>query len=204
MSVSVSLSVIFVSFLILGFFMTVEKISQAAFAERNGWSKSYVSQLKDAGRLVTEPKGKRVLVLVAESLALIDETGDLNRVDVKDRHAKERGEGTEAQPEASEEVLSANASQAVSKSITEEFKAKSAKLAYETAAGLMVETAVVTKAAVEVATFMRSSLENLPDQLAPELAAISDQAQIHAVLVEHFEQLLSDASQQIMKMSEVK
>jgi len=68
----------------------------------------------------------------------------------------------------------------------------------------VVEAAAVKKAGFELGTHIRTALENMPDQLAPELAPISDPARVHAVLVEYFEALLTDVSQRIGSITEVK
>jgi len=181
-----------------------DSVSQVKFAKHIGMSKAYVTQLKQAGRLVMERIGKRDVVLVAESLALIEETKDVNRKDVAKRHEENRAGEAEGKAEASKDVLSANASQAVSKAVTEEYKAKSAKLAYEREIGLVVDADEVKKAGASIGIAVRSALENLPDQLAPELAPMDDPARIHAVLVEGLEQVLNDLALQLHKMSEAK
>src|SRR5690606_36563118 len=59
------------------------------FARRCGWKASFVTELKDAGRLVLTPDGRRVLV--AESLRLIEDTRDPSKAGVAARHAAARG-----------------------------------------------------------------------------------------------------------------
>jgi hypothetical protein len=171
-------------------------MSQAEFARAQGWSRAYVTGLKKAGRLKIQRVGKRDLVLVAESLALLEETKDVNRQDVVQRNAQAKQQAGGAQ-QPDDHVLRANNSQAASKAVTEEYKAKSAKLAYEREIGLVVETKAVEKAAAEVATLIRTTLNNLPDQLAPELLPLDDIQSIQTLLSERFEQVLKDMSQQM-------
>lgn len=65
------------------------RLSQAAFARHIGKARSWVTQLKSAGRLVMTDDGRHVLV--AESIERISQTEDPNRSDVKGRHARGRG-----------------------------------------------------------------------------------------------------------------
>jgi len=171
-------------------------ISQAEFARQNKWSRSYVTQLKKDGRLVMSGDGKKVLP--KESLVRIKATEDPNREDVKKRHAAEREEVVDPAAEK------AGSSYQAARAVKENFNALSAKLAYEKESGTMVEAAAVKKAGFELGTHIRTALENMPDQLAPELAPISDPARVHAVLVEYFEALLTDVSQRIGSITKVK
>jgi len=171
-------------------------ISQAEFARQQNWSRSYVTQLKKDGRLVMSGDGKKVLH--EKSLVRIKATEDPNREDVKQRHAAEREEVVNP------DVKKAGSSYQAARAVKERFNALSAKLAYEKESGTVVEAAAVKKAGFELGTHIRKALENMPDQLAPELAPISDPARVHAVLVEYFEALLTDVSQQIGSIAEVK
>lgn len=169
-------------------------MSQAAFARQQGWSRSYVTQLKHDGRVVMSEDGKKVLV--EASLARIQATEDPNREDVKQRFAAERS--AKAADETDDaDGLDSNSSYQEARAVKERFNALSAKLAYEREAGTMIEASEVNKAGAELGTHIRTALENMPDQLAPELAPISDPARVHAVLVEHFEGLLLDVSKQV-------
>jgi len=141
--------------------------------------------------------GKKVLP--KESLERIKATEDPNRKDVKQRHAAER-EGVAVDPVAEK----AGSSYQAARAVKERFNALSAKLAYEKESGTVVEVAEVKKAGVALGTHIRTALENMPDQLAPELAPISDPARVHAVLTEYFENLLTDVSRQIADIAEVK
>jgi hypothetical protein len=174
-------------------------VSQAEFARQQGWSRSYVTQLKKEGRLVMSDDGKKVLP--QESLAKIKATEDPNREDVKQRHAAEREHAGEVEDKTGDKIGS---SYQAARAVKERFNALSAKLAYEKEAGTVVEAEAVKKAGFELGTHIRTALENMPDLLAPELAPISDPARVHAVLVEYFEALLTDVSRQIANIAEVK
>jgi len=170
-------------------------ISQAEFARQNKWSRSYVTQLKKDGRLVMSNDGKKVLP--KESLARIKATEDPNREDVKQRHADERGSGEKKKSKTAEKYQEARARK-------ESAQADIAEAMRDVEQGKLVSADDVKKAGFELGTHIRTALENMPDQLAPELAPISDPARVHAVLVEYFENLLADVSQQLGSIAEVK
>lgn len=66
-----------------------ETESLKEFARRLHFKPGYITQLKNAGRLVLAEDGRRVRV--AESLQLIEETRDPAKQGVRDRHAVARG-----------------------------------------------------------------------------------------------------------------
>lgn len=63
-------------------------MSRKAFAERQGWSPSYVTKLGDQGKLVLHPDGRRVDV--AATLARMNESADPSRQHVTARHEAAR------------------------------------------------------------------------------------------------------------------
>ena len=80
--------------------MTPATMGLKAFAQHMGCAPSYVTKLKQAGRLVLDDAGR---VKVAESKALIEATRDPAKRAVVDRHASERGVALAAPTAASEE-----------------------------------------------------------------------------------------------------
>ncbi|KAF7597748.1 MAG: hypothetical protein CGU28_16875 [Candidatus Dactylopiibacterium carminicum] len=79
-----------------------EFLTQAEFARRQGWARSYVTELKRAGRLVMDADGKRVDLTA--SLALIRQTASPDKAAVAARHAEERGESRgESRPDDGEQ-----------------------------------------------------------------------------------------------------
>jgi len=182
------------------------KVTQAEFARLQGWSRSHVTGLKQAGRLVMD--GKRVDVKA--SLARIEATKDPNRDDVSRRHKEGRsskgGVGdvptTEkpkmvppSQQSPMDERVSSTYQQ--SRAVKERYLALQAKAQYEKDIGKLVDVALVSKAGADLGTHLRSALENLQDRLAPELAPESDPARIHALLGEQFEYTLTEISRKL-------
>jgi len=170
------------------------KVTQAEFARMQGWSRSHVTGLKHAGRLVTEGKGRELRVLVKESLAEIEATKDPNRDDVAKRHAEARA-GDE-QPAALPDDESKHSYQK-SRARKEHFLSKQAEADYQKMIGELVDIGVVQKAGAELGTLLRTQLENLQDQLSAELAPETDPARIYALLGQHFEYTLTEISRKL-------
>lgn len=172
-----------------------ELLTQAEFARRQGWSKSYVTKLKQLGRLVLRD-GK---VDVAASLARIAETADPNRDDVVRRNA-ERREGSDALPGADAERV--GQSFAAARAVKERFLALRAKAEYEQMIGKLVEAEAVRRAAEDAGAWLRARLESLPDQLAAELSAESDPARCHALLSDAVHGLLVELAENLGRLAD--
>lgn len=159
--------------------------TQADFARRLGVSRSHVTGLKHAGRLVLTDNG---LVDVDASIARIDATRDPNRDDVANRHAAARERLQTAAdppvppvpPQAPASPLAPldaaphadpddSISYQAARTVKERYAAKTAKLEYERAIGHLVERAAVEAAVEDIMTTVRQSLEQQPHRLAPLL-----------------------------------
>jgi len=181
----------------------ISKETPTAFAKRIGMSKSYITKLKADDRLVTEPKGKRWLVLVEASLAKIAASKDANRDDVVTRHAENRETEKEDVPVSPAEDK-AQLSYQQSRAKNEHFKALAQQADYEKQIGDLVEMDQVKLGGMDIGTQVRTALENLPDQLTPLLAPESDPDRVYAILVEAFEQVLTDMADSLKKAVEVR
>jgi len=141
----------------------VNTATQAEFARMLGVQKSYVSKLKDQGRLVFAEDGR---VDVEASKQRIQQTADPNRDDVSQRF--ERPKGAENGRQSGDVGNSYQAARAVK----EKYSAMQAKLDYEKAIGKVVDKADVQAVVEDVITQFRQGLENLPYRLAPELVGL--------------------------------
>jgi len=173
----------------------MNEITQAEFARRNGWSRSHVTGLKHAGRLVMTDDGKRVLV--KESLARIEATRDPNRDDVARRHEAERKQEAPA-PSPMDDRVSATYQQ--SRAVKERYLALQAKAEYEERIGKLVGVEQVKKSAADIGALLKSTLENMQDQLSAEMAPEDDPECIYALLGERFEMLLTDIADAVGKI----
>lgn len=183
----------------------MKKLSQAAFAQHHGVDRSYITQLKQAGRLVMTADGK---VDVEASELRIKETEDPNRDDVRARHAKNRQPEVAAKPESVKAEKPAKAKEPKSddeisfqrgRAKEQHFKALQAELLYQKTMGTLVEISSVQKGAAEIGKQLRTLLENLPDQLAPELAAVTGVERVNAILVERCEQILNELASKVQQ-----
>jgi hypothetical protein len=185
------------------------EVSFKAFARILGErSPSYVTQLKGEGRLVLSADGKRVRV--AESLALVRSTADPGKAGVAARHAAARGgeapAGVTAPPTlpdegaggdlggASADPIEQSHARRRSKAMADkaETDALAAERDYRRSMGELLEAADVEHAVRGAVASFRGSLENLPNTLAPELSAMSDEGRIRVVLSEAFEHVLEE------------
>jgi len=172
-------------------------MTQSAYADHRGVAKSYITKLKQEGRLVLTPAG---LVDVAASDARIDQTAEPAREDVAARHQQARGAAAGAPDPIGGSYQAARA-------VKERFLALEAKRSYEEAMGQLRDAREVEGLVAGAMTELRQRLENLADTLAPELAATSDEARVRAHLrdeithalesaAHHFARLASQAKQQ--------
>lgn len=180
-----------------------EKFS--AFAKRLGHAPSYVTKLRHDDRLVLTEDGKRVRV--AESLARIVATADPNRIDVQQRHAKEK-EQKAAEP-AGQASLPLEKKPRAERSHFTLYRtrkmladAELAEMERDKVRGTLVALDTVRAAGVEAGTALRAALENLPDQLAPLLAAQSDEDRCRQILQDHLEAILKETSAKIERLGQ--
>lgn len=178
-------------------------LKQAAFAKLQGWHKSTVTRLKQAGRLVMV--GGRVDVLA--SLARIEETGGM-RDDVAERHATERAQKTSATaseqareygdnggdvkraPEASVE-LQRGETRADAQARKEAALADLAEMEVRQKRGELIPKADVDLALRSFAASVRAKLDVVADQIAPLVAPVSDLDEVHALVSEHMRGVLA-------------
>lgn len=180
-----------------------ETANLSTFAALIRRKKSYVSLLKATGRLVMTADGKQVRV--AESIAMIEASMDPSKAAVAERHAAQR-EAAAGVVAASMPIAPPAASgddepigtqgYAYWRERTEKAKAMAAERDNAIADSKLLPAAEVEAAVAAAATQLRASLEALPYDLAPELAPITDEAQLRARLVDAVEQALHELARQ--------
>lgn len=187
-------------------------VSKSEFAKIINKKPSYVTELIKYGRIVFDETGKKVLV--DESLALIEESRDLSKIGVVERHENERAEkATQREsvenpsaPIGSNEIVSINGKAGSvyqhSKALREKYNALNAKLDYDKAIGKVLDADDVAKVVLNAATIVRSRLENMPDRYAPQFAAEQDPQRIKSIFIDAIENVLQEMSRQFKKLTE--
>ena len=159
--------------------------TQSEFAALLGKDKSYVSRLKKNGRLV------------------MVQTEEGERVDVE---ASKSRLAASADPSRTPQVGEGNApakthhtSYNDARTRNELAKAQNAELDLAVKMGTLVNADEASLFAADLAATFRGALEVLPDRLAPELVPLNETETIRALLVESFEQVLTDLADKIVK-----
>lgn len=170
----------------------------------------YVTQLKEAGRLVLSEDGRRVRV--AESIALIEATRDPAKVGVTARHAAARAQAATAvslgqraaatgadsaddeTPAAFTDPVADSHARRRAKALADKEEALARKQLRDEQIELkqLLRVDEVLGAIADAATTLRTSLETLPATLAPELAATSSEDRIRVLLGDAIEARLGE------------
>lgn len=174
-------------------------MNQIEFARHIGVAKSYVTALKQAGRLVMSADGKQVEV--EASIDLIAKTADPNRDDVAQRHAAQRE--TPAAPPAAEPATDkiGNSYQAA-RAVKEKYAALNAKLEYEKNSGDLIPKADVDFVLSDYGATLRGMMENLADRLAPVVYPLTTLEETHAALEEAATSILAEISEAMRRRAE--
>lgn len=188
--------------------MTTATFSE--FARILGVSPSYVTRLREDGRLVLTEDGKAVQVEASQQRIKETESGRPQHVAGRRKHAARRARGAVVESGAAPSAAPAPASEPPSV-LPEEggeipapgtraywerreaaARAETREIELAKLKGELAETEAVRGAGTEVGTTLRTVLENLVDQLAPLLAAETEEPNVHRILREHMDQALHD------------
>lgn len=180
---------------------TPATLTQRQFADHIGCRPSYVTKLKQEGRLVLTDDEKRVRV--AESIARIEATRDPAKRAVAERHATERGgalqapagEGTDKAPE--DPAVLANPDYQAARAKREHFAAEREEMRYRQEAAELLVAVEVEGEVASILTELRTRLEALPDTLGPQLAPITDEQQVRTRLAEEIELALGEVARRL-------
>lgn len=180
-----------------------ETMAFREFARHAGFKPGYVTQLRHAGRLVLTEDGKRVCV--APSLSLIAETRDPAKSAVTARHAAARSaeavaatggtvdEAREPAPTSFDLVEISHARRkAKALADKEEALARKALRDEQLELGQLLVAEDVEHALRDAVVSLRNTLEGLPATLAPQLAALQDEAKVRVTLLDAFEHAMEE------------
>ncbi len=169
-------------------------VSQAEFARMQGWSRPYVTALKQADRLVMVD-GQ---VDVAASLQRLAETDGQQRPDVRERNARQRL-GDTSDPTQTEAGIPSKATSTARK---EHYAAEAAAREHALACGELAPLADVEQALAEIAGLIQQRLQLLPASLAPLLAIEADEQRCRLLLTDEIDRLLHDLADQFAQIGE--
>ena len=180
-------------------------LTLSAFAKHLGCRPSYVTKLKQAGRLVMDDAGR---VRVAESQALIEATRDPAKRPVSDRHAQARGDAldggagqvaTDAQDEPDPAAV-INPDYQAARAKREHYAALQAEADYRAKIRELLDAGQVRAVLSDILTQLRTQLEVIAPSHAPALAAMSSEADIKALLESEIESALRAAADRLQKL----
>lgn len=173
--------------------------TQAEYAAMLGKDKSYVTRLKQAGRLVLSDGG---LVDVEASNKRITDTSDPGKGRVVERHAAARGDG-QGKQQGSDAIGN---SYQTARAVKEKYAALTAKADYERAIGKLIDKDEVISAMDDLVSFARQGVENLPHRVAAQLVG-KDFDQIMALLKQEVIGMMGDmhkeAGKQLAELTKV-
>lgn len=162
-------------------------------------TRSYVTQLKTAGRIVMLDDGS---IDVEASMKLIADTENPSYNVIADRHQQER-EAKQAGIAPQLEDMSGRAGSAYqqARAMREKYLAMAAKMSYEQAVGTLLQASEVRFLIADGDAIIRNRLESLPDILAPQLAAEHDEQKIRIMMADQIETLLNELSRSFNNMA---
>lgn len=165
-------------------------MSQSDFAAHIGVNRSHVTQLKNADRLIMQD-GK---VDVEASIKRIDDTKDPAKEGVAKRHQQERSQKEQEKTEKAPSASGTGSRFQSAKARREEANAELTEIELQTKRGQLLIADEAKLAVADGDAVIRNRLESLPDILAPQLAAETDEQKIRSMLMDHIESLLGDLS----------
>lgn len=206
--------------------MTPTTATLREFCNLIGVKPSYGAELKKNDRLVLADDGKTVLV--QESIARIEATRDPSKAGVAARHAAGRGAQAltgHAEKEANQPLATAESAKAATETIAEpttpapegegarsgydyqgskakkeHFAAMEAEANYREKIRELLPASEVRAVMAEVITVLRTSIEGISYNLAPQLAATSDEVQVKALLSAEVEHALKTAADNLARL----
>jgi len=155
-------------------------MSRSEFAAHIGCAKSYITKLGQQGRLVMGQGANAERIDVTGTKALL----------VSTTGAPERAN------EAAVTPVFADA-----KDQREHYQAEMARLDYEERCGKLMAADDVRSTVAGAAAGLRARLEQLPDTLAPQLAATNDETRVRALLAGEVEAALAELAHQFGKLN---
>ena len=161
----------------------------SAYARHRGVSHVAVLKAIKTGRIAKEPDGT-IDPAKADAGWSRNTSPAQQRKPAKEKTASERP----AEPPPNPVGVNSGPSYAQSRAIKEAYNARLAKLEYEEKSGILIRTDTVKVSWFNVLRVLRDRTLNLPDRLAPILAAEMDPKQVRELLDTELRQILNDVA----------
>lgn len=190
-----------------------DSVTFTEFARLAGFRRSYVTDLRKAGRLALNERGR---ILVTETRERIKATADPSKSGVAERHAANRQASASTAANGAAEQTAQDSpdkdpamptdtwsgmSYQSARAIREQYAAMAAKRDYEISTQQLLNAEDVRQAVLGTITTLRSRLESLPDILAPQVAVTNDEGKTRAILADGVSHALDEAARQFAKFS---
>jgi hypothetical protein len=178
-------------------------MTQTEYARHKGVELSAVKRAINEGRLpkhaIKIGSNDRKLILVSEADKFWEESTVVNNKNelrqktflpnekqTQRARADQNSEESEADPAAPTLIKI--------RTVKESYAAKTAQLEYEEKVKILTPTADVRKAAIEIGSNIRSTLENFADKLAPLMAAETNIDKCHKIISDEIRAVLTNLS----------
>ncbi|MGE3624379.1 MAG: hypothetical protein AB7H77_10990 [Bdellovibrionales bacterium] len=172
-------------------------LSITAYARHRGVSHVAVLKAIKAGRIEKEPDGT-----IDPEKADAAWTRNTNQAQQRKaaKPSEQQRNHTDAEAHVGPPIVNSGPSFAQSRAIKEAYNARLAKLAYEEKSGALVRADSIKVSWFNVLRVLRDRTLNLPDRLAPMLAAETDPKTVRDMLDEELRKILDDASDAITNL----
>ena len=171
-----------------------DTMSLADFARYLGCKPSYITKLKQAGRLVLTEDGRRVKVTPSK------ERIEATRDPAKAQNTTTPKTPNEAATDPNEPPTVANPDYQAARAKREHYAALQAEADYRAKIRELLDAGRVRAVLADVLTELRTQIEAIPHTLAPALAAMTDEAAVKSALVSEIESALHTASARLEKL----
>lgn len=178
-------------------------LTQSEFARQMNFKRSYVTQLKNEGRLIMAGK----LVDVEASIDLIESTRDPSKKPIADMHqANRESAGVVDRENDFVDVIIDNQEQDFnsyqqSRAKREHYAALQAQMQYEKEIGRLLDVDQVVLAVASGDAVIRNRLESMRDVLAPQLSIETDIDRIKSMITDYVDMILAELSRDFNKMA---
>lgn len=161
--------------------------NRSEYASHLGVSPAYVTKLGKQGRLVELEENGRRVVDFELSDRLVKNTADMARADNGANAAPRVAASVAPSSEGGRVEVIFRQAQAQERA----YNAKLTELEYRQKVGQLVPVADVRKVAIETARNVREAVLAIPDRVVSILAAETDPARVHVILLNEIRQALS-------------